>query len=103
MADGLSNPAIALALFISVAAVKTHVSHILAKLGFGLPHAAGELGRGTRPRPACASPPVAARLPQDHSPESASWPIPSRPPARRIGTVTHADRRSGRHHDDHHW
>jgi len=33
VADGLSNPAIAAALFVSVATVKTHVSHILAKLG----------------------------------------------------------------------
>src|SRR5215472_16424768 len=33
VADGLSNPAIASALFISVATVKTHMSHILAKLG----------------------------------------------------------------------
>jgi DNA-binding NarL/FixJ family response regulator len=33
VADGLSNPAIASALFISVATVKTHVSHILVKLG----------------------------------------------------------------------
>jgi predicted ATPase/DNA-binding CsgD family transcriptional regulator len=33
VADGLSNPAIASALFISVATVKTHVSHILTKLG----------------------------------------------------------------------
>ena len=33
VADGLSNPAIASALFISVATVKTHVSHMLAKLG----------------------------------------------------------------------
>jgi DNA-binding CsgD family transcriptional regulator len=33
VADGLSNPAIASALLISVATVKTHVSHILAKLG----------------------------------------------------------------------
>jgi DNA-binding CsgD family transcriptional regulator len=33
VADGLSNPVIAWALFISVATVKTHVSHILAKLG----------------------------------------------------------------------
>jgi predicted ATPase/DNA-binding CsgD family transcriptional regulator len=33
VADGMSNPAIASALFISVATVKTHVSHILAKLG----------------------------------------------------------------------
>jgi non-specific serine/threonine protein kinase len=33
VADGLSNPAIASALFLSVATVKTHVSHILAKLG----------------------------------------------------------------------
>jgi non-specific serine/threonine protein kinase len=33
VADGLSNPAVASALFISVATVKTHVSHILAKLG----------------------------------------------------------------------
>lgn len=33
VADGLSNPAIASALFISVATAKTHVSHILAKLG----------------------------------------------------------------------
>jgi ATP/maltotriose-dependent transcriptional regulator MalT len=32
VADGLSNPAIAAALFVSVA-TKTHVSHILAKLG----------------------------------------------------------------------
>jgi predicted ATPase/DNA-binding CsgD family transcriptional regulator len=33
VADGLSNPAIASALFVSVATVKTHVSHILRKLG----------------------------------------------------------------------
>ena len=33
VADGLSNPAIASALFISVATVKAHVSHILTKLG----------------------------------------------------------------------
>ena len=33
VADGLSNPAIAAALFVSVATVKTHVSHILSKLG----------------------------------------------------------------------
>ena len=33
MAGGLSNPAIAAALFVSVATVKTHVSHILGKLG----------------------------------------------------------------------
>ena len=33
VAHGLSNPAIASALFISVPTVKTHVSHILAKLG----------------------------------------------------------------------
>jgi DNA-binding NarL/FixJ family response regulator len=33
VADGLSNPAIAAALFISVPAVKTRVSHILGKLG----------------------------------------------------------------------
>jgi predicted ATPase/DNA-binding CsgD family transcriptional regulator len=33
VADGLSNPAIAAALFVSVATVKTHVSHCLAKLG----------------------------------------------------------------------
>jgi non-specific serine/threonine protein kinase len=32
VADGLSNPAIAAALFVSVATVKTHVSHILGKL-----------------------------------------------------------------------
>jgi len=32
VADGLSNPAIAAALFVSVATVKTHVSHILRKL-----------------------------------------------------------------------
>jgi predicted ATPase/DNA-binding CsgD family transcriptional regulator len=32
-ASGLSNPAIAADLFVSVATVKTHVSHILAKLG----------------------------------------------------------------------
>ena len=33
VAAGLSNPAVASALFISVATVKTHVSHILVKLG----------------------------------------------------------------------
>jgi DNA-binding CsgD family transcriptional regulator len=33
VAGGLSNPAIASALFVSVATVKTHVSHILGKLG----------------------------------------------------------------------
>jgi non-specific serine/threonine protein kinase len=33
VAKGLSNPAIASALFLSVATVKTHVSHILEKLG----------------------------------------------------------------------
>jgi DNA-binding NarL/FixJ family response regulator len=33
VADGLANPAIAAALFISVPTVKTHVSHIPAKLG----------------------------------------------------------------------
>jgi predicted ATPase/DNA-binding CsgD family transcriptional regulator len=33
VAEGLSNPAIAAALFVSVATVKTHVSHILGKLG----------------------------------------------------------------------
>ena len=33
VASGLSNPAIAAELFVSVATVKTHVSHILAKLG----------------------------------------------------------------------
>jgi non-specific serine/threonine protein kinase len=33
VADGLSNPAVASALFVSVATVKTHVSHILVKLG----------------------------------------------------------------------
>jgi predicted ATPase/DNA-binding CsgD family transcriptional regulator len=32
VADGLSNPAIAAALFVSLATVKTHVSHILRKL-----------------------------------------------------------------------
>jgi non-specific serine/threonine protein kinase len=32
-ASGLSNPAIAAELFVSVATVKTHVSHILGKLG----------------------------------------------------------------------
>lgn len=32
-ASGLSNPAIASELFVSVATVKTHVSHILGKLG----------------------------------------------------------------------
>jgi DNA-binding NarL/FixJ family response regulator len=33
VASGLSNPAIAAELFVSVATVKTHVSHILGKLG----------------------------------------------------------------------
>ena len=33
VASGLSNPAVAAELFVSVATVKTHVSHILAKLG----------------------------------------------------------------------
>jgi DNA-binding CsgD family transcriptional regulator len=33
VANGLSNPAIAVDLFVSVATVKTHVSHILGKLG----------------------------------------------------------------------
>ena len=34
-ARGMSNPAIADELFVSVATVKTHVSHILTKLGLG--------------------------------------------------------------------
>jgi CubicO group peptidase (beta-lactamase class C family) len=33
VADGRSNPAIGSAMFVSVATVRTHVSHILAKLG----------------------------------------------------------------------
>jgi DNA-binding CsgD family transcriptional regulator len=33
VASGLSNPAVAAELFVSVATVKTHVSHILGKLG----------------------------------------------------------------------
>ncbi len=51
VADGLSNPAIASALFISVATVKTHVSHILVKLGLEsrVQLASWVTGQGTGP------------------------------------------------------
>ena len=51
VADGLSNPAIASALFISVPTVKTHVSHILAKLGLDsrVQLASWVAGRGAGP------------------------------------------------------
>jgi predicted ATPase/DNA-binding CsgD family transcriptional regulator len=57
VADGLSNPAIASALFVSVATVKTHVSHILRKLalesrtqlaGWVAAHDSGDAARGQR-------------------------------------------------------
>ena len=79
VAEGLSNPAIASALFISVPTVKTHVSHILAKLGLESRVQLASWPRATtwaRPR----GPPVAARLTQI-SPASASWPMASRPHA----------------------
>jgi predicted ATPase/DNA-binding CsgD family transcriptional regulator len=57
VAEGLSNPAIASALFVSVATVKTHVSHILQKLAldsrvqlarWSAAHALGTLPSGDR-------------------------------------------------------
>ena len=53
VADGRSNPAIASALFISVATVKTHVSHILQKLALdSRVQLAGWAASADLPRPA---------------------------------------------------
>ena len=40
LADGLSNDDIATAMYVSPATVKTHLSHIYAKLGVGTRHEA---------------------------------------------------------------
>jgi hypothetical protein len=143
---GLSNPAIASALFISVATVKTHVSHILAKLGLDSRVQLASWVAGHDPGPPalardadnmplpvssfvrCASeleqttavlgesrvvtltgagevgttparpdqPAGSGRSLQDHPLQSASWPMPACPSARRIGTVTRTDPGRGR-------
>ena len=48
VANGMSNPAIAADLFVSVATVKTHVSHILGKLGLQSRVQLAQLGRHPR-------------------------------------------------------
>lgn len=56
VADGLSNPAIASALDISVATVKTHVSQTLAKLGLESRVQLARWAAGHHPGPAIAPP-----------------------------------------------
>ena len=50
IAGGRSNKRIALELGIAEKTVKTHVGHVLAKLGVSRPHAGRAAGRARRPR-----------------------------------------------------
>jgi DNA-binding NarL/FixJ family response regulator len=51
VASGMSNPAIAAALFISVRTVENHVAHILAKLGVPTRTAAATAAGHASPAP----------------------------------------------------